>query len=50
LAAKGKSTYASESGISSRRAELVRENLVEAKGFDKTIFGRRTIIWGLPRA
>ena len=50
LAAKGKAPYASESGVRSRRAELVAAGLVEAKGFDKTVFGRRTIIWGLPRA
>ena len=49
LAVNGKAPYASESGVRSRRAELVKDNLVEAKGFDKTQFGRRTIVWGLKR-
>jgi hypothetical protein len=37
---------ASDSGIRSRRAELVREGLVKETGFDKTIAGRRTTVWG----
>lgn len=36
---------ASESGLRSRRSELVAEGLVEADGFGKTPFGRRTILW-----
>lgn len=36
---------ASESGIRSRRAELVDQGLVESVGFDKTRAGRRTTIW-----
>jgi hypothetical protein len=38
---------ASQSGIRSRRAELVDLGLVEAKGSDFTLFGRRAIVWGL---
>lgn len=37
---------ASESGIRSRRAELVDFGLVEAKGESKTLFGRKCIVWG----
>jgi len=36
---------ASESGLRSRRSELVADGLVEADGFGKTPFGRRTILW-----
>lgn len=37
---------ASESGIRSRRAELVRDGFVEdSKGRSKTASGRSTIIW-----
>ena len=45
LAMTGKAPYASESGVRSRRSELVAEGLVEAVGFDKTVFGRRTTVW-----
>lgn len=38
---------ASESGLRSRRAELVARGLVEEKDRDKTRFGRSTIVWGL---
>jgi hypothetical protein len=38
---------ASQSGIRSRRSELVDLGLVEEKGFDFTFFGRRAIVWGL---
>ena len=36
---------ASESGLRSRRSELVADGLVEADGFGRTPFGRRTILW-----
>lgn len=42
----GKAPMASESGIRSRRAELVQLNLVEPKGFARTWSGRRCIVWG----
>jgi hypothetical protein len=41
-----KAPLASESGIRSRRAELVELGLVEAKGESKTLFGRKCIVWG----
>jgi hypothetical protein len=41
-----KAPLASESGIRSRRAELVQLGLVEAKGESKTLFGRKCIVWG----
>lgn len=37
----------SESGLRSRRAELVARGLVEPKGIGKTEFGRPCTIWGL---
>jgi hypothetical protein len=40
-----KAPMASESGLRSRRSELVADGLVEADGFGKTPFGRRTILW-----
>ena len=49
LARKGKLPYASESGVRSRRAELVASGFVESVGFDTTKFGRRTLVWGLKR-
>ena len=42
----GKAPMASESGIRSRRAELVQLSLIEAKGDSKTWSGRRCIVWG----
>lgn len=42
-----KAPMASESGVRARRSELVTDGLVEATGFDKTVFGRRCIVWGL---
>lgn len=42
----GKVPFASESGIRSRRSELVALGLVEAKGEDKSLFGRRCLVWG----
>jgi hypothetical protein len=41
-----KAPLASESGIRSRRAELVELELVERKGESKTWSGRKCIIWG----
>ena len=41
-----KAPPASESGIRSRRAELVQFSLVKAKGESKTMFGRKCIVWG----
>jgi hypothetical protein len=38
---------ASQSGIRSRRNELVELGFLEAKGSDFTLFGRRAIVWGL---
>lgn len=38
---------ASESGLRSRRSELVDLGLVEQVGLGKTKFGRATILWGL---
>ena len=49
LAVRGKVPFASESGLRSRRSELVTAGLVEAVGFDKTVFGRRTIVWSVKR-
>jgi len=43
----GAIAMASDSGIRSRRAELVAEGLVKPIGFDKTRSGRRTIVWGI---
>jgi hypothetical protein len=42
----GLAPKASESGIRSRRAELVQLSLIEAKGDSKTWSGRRCIVWG----
>lgn len=40
--------YASESGIRSRRAELVRRGLVVDTGLRKILVsGRRSIVWGV---
>ncbi len=41
-----KAPMASESGIRSRRAELVELELVERKGESKTWSGRKCIVWG----
>jgi len=41
-----KAPMASESGVRARRSELVTDGFVEATGFDKTVFGRRCIVWG----
>jgi hypothetical protein len=38
---------ASESGIRSRRAELVAQGRIQAVGFDKTRSGRKTTVWGV---
>lgn len=38
---------ASISGVRSRRAELVKEGLLERKSQSKTPFGRACIVWGL---
>lgn len=46
-AREGLAPMASQSGIRSRRAELVEMGLVESKGYDSTLFGRRAIVWGL---
>ncbi len=45
LVLSNKAPMASESGLRSRRSELVADGLVEADGFGKTPFGRRTILW-----
>ena len=42
----GKAPMASESGIRSRRAELVQLGLVTDKGDSKTWSGRRCTVWG----
>jgi len=39
--------HASQSGVRSRRSELVKTGLVRAKGFSKTKFNRPTTIWGV---
>lgn len=41
-----KAPPASESGIRSRRAELVQLSLIEAKAESKTMLGRKCIVWG----
>lgn len=46
MVAAGIAPMASESGIRSRRAELVELDLVEPKGFARTWSGRRCIVWG----
>lgn len=46
LVLSNKAPMASESGIRSRRAELVDLELVERKGQGKTWSGRNCIIWG----
>ena len=47
LAHRGKFVYASDSGIRSRRSELVSAGLIKEVGFDKTRSGRRTTIWSV---
>ena len=47
MAGEGLAPKASQSGIRSRRSELVDMGLIEAKGYDMTLFGRRAIVWGL---
>jgi hypothetical protein len=49
LVLSNKAPMASESGLRSRRSELVADGLVEADGFGKTPFGRRTILWKVVR-
>ena len=44
-AAKGQWPYASESGVRSRRAELVRMGKVQEVSRAKTRFGRNAIVW-----
>lgn len=46
LVLSNRAPAASESGIRSRRAELVQLSLVERKGESKTWSGRKCIIWG----
>lgn len=46
LVSLGKAPMASESGIRSRRAELVELELVQAKGESKTWSGRKCLVWG----
>ena len=47
MAEAGLAPKASQSGIRSRRSELVDMNLLEPKGHDLTLFGRRAIVWGI---
>lgn len=49
LAAYAKAPWASESGVRSRRSELVALGLVECVEFSKTRSGRRCSVWGLKR-
>ena len=46
LVASNRAPMASESGIRSRRAELVHLDLIKAFGESKTWSGRRCIVWG----
>lgn len=46
LVKAGLASRATDSGIRSRRADLVSAGLVKPVGFDKTITGRRAIVWG----
>jgi len=39
--------HASQSGVRSRRSELVKSGVIRAKGFSKTKFNRPTTIWGI---
>ncbi len=46
-AEKGYWNHASQSGVRSRRAELVRDGVVRAKAYSKTKFNRTTTVWGI---
>lgn len=46
-AQSGRWNHASESGLRSRRKELVEKGLVVRSGYDTTKFGRSTIVWRL---
>ena len=43
----GRAPMASESGIRSRRHELVEQGLVESVGLGKTVFGRSATVWAI---
>jgi hypothetical protein len=45
----GDAPQASESGIRSRRSQLVKAGKVEPVGETKTLANRRTIVWGLTK-